>query len=211
MKYLTVFVLSIAVLFMAACSGGGVEPTAVPEPTETKPALETAVPTAESYPANQANEPVPVPIEPYPGAAPTLEAYDPYPGQDNSAGSDPILDSAYPAEADMADMPSGPGDGTPQEAPKPGVPDEATAIAQQISEDLASRLNLDMTDVTLVSSTPVEWSDSSLGCPAEGFAYLQVITPGYQMILAANDQQYDYHTDLNGNFVLCQEGQPVTE
>ncbi|MFO7682477.1 MAG: hypothetical protein R6X34_20765 [Chloroflexota bacterium] len=198
MKYLTIFVLSIAVLFMAACSGGGVEPTAVPEPTETKPALETAVPTTESYPANQANEPVPVPI-------------DPYPGQDNSAGSDPILDSAYPAEADMADMPSGPGDGTPQEAPQPGVPDEAAAIAQQLSEDLASRLNLDITDVTLVSSAAVEWSDSSLGCPAEGFAYLQVITPGYQIILAANDQQYDYHTDLNGNFVLCQKGRPVTE
>ena len=51
----------------------------------------------------------------------------------------------------------------------------------------------------------VEWSDASLGCPQEGFMYAQVITPGYLIILEAQGEQYEYHTDQTTNVVLCQE------
>jgi len=50
----------------------------------------------------------------------------------------------------------------------------------------------------------VEWSDASLGCPKPGFAYAQVITPGYRIVLTAGQQQYEYHTDKSRAVVLCE-------
>lgn len=73
--------------------------------------------------------------------------------------------------------------------------------------DLAANLEIDPTDISLVSMEAQEWRDASLGCPQEGMMYAQVITPGYLIILAAADQQYEYHTDLTTNVVLC-EAQP---
>lgn len=214
MKFLTMFAMSTLILLVTACTGGG-EPTAVPEPIETKPALETAVPTptsqptTDAYPDNNELTATSEPVEGYPPAAPTLEPVNPYPGQDGALISDPVVDSAYPAEANMSDLPTGPGDGQPEEAPRPGVPNEAVAITQQVSEDLAARLRIDVGEIGVISSADVEWSDGALGCPQEGFAYVQVITPGYQIVLEANNQQYTYHTDMNGNFLLCQDGKPV--
>ena len=79
-----------------------------------------------------------------------------------------------------------------------------TALAAAIA-DLSQRLNVPASDISLVSMEAKEWNDSSLGCPQEGMMYAQVITPGYLMILAAQDQQYPYHTDTKTNVVLCQK------
>ena len=214
MKYLTVLVMSVTVLLFAACSSGGGEPTVAPEATETKPAMETAVPTNapaptdESYPATLPTaEPV---DESYPGAAPTSEPYDPYPDQEAETTSEIVTDSAYPSEVDLSDVASETGDGQPQIAPKPGVPDDSTATTQQVNLALADRLGIDISEITVVIIEAVEWSDSSLGCPAPGYAYAQVITPGYQITLKSGGEEYNYHTDQNGNFVLCgEDGQPV--
>ncbi len=46
------------------------------------------------------------------------------------------------------------------------------------------------------------WPDTSLGCPQKGMMYAQVITPGFRVVLAVNDQDYEYHTD-NARVVLC--------
>jgi hypothetical protein len=206
MKYLTIFVMSLIVMLFAACSSGGNEPTVEPEATETKPALATAVATDESYPAN----PTPEPIDPYPGEVPTTEPYNPYPDQEAETASDVVIDSVYPSDVNLSDIVSEPGDGQPQEAPQPGVPDESTAAAHMVSQDLAVRLDSDVSEIAVVGAEAVNWPDSSLGCPAAGYAYAQVITPGYKITLESGDAQYTYHTDLNGNFVLCDEdNQPV--
>lgn len=217
MKYLTIIVMSLTVLLFAACSSGGGEPTTEPEPeaTETKPAMETAVPTEAPDPTDEpypAEEPTTEPVdESYPGAAPTSEPYDPYPDQEAETTSEEIItDSAYPAEVDLSEVTSEPGDGQPQEAPKPGVPDDSTAISQQVNLALAERLGIDISEITVVIIEATEWSDSSLGCPASGYAYAQVITPGYKITLKSDGEEYNYHTDLNGNFVLCgEDGQPI--
>lgn len=194
MKFLTMFVMSAVILLMAACSPGGGELTPVPEPIETKPALETAVPLSTSQPTTAA-----YPDAGYPAAASILETVDPYPGQDDGLAVEPAFDSAYPAA----------GDETAEESSQPDVPDAAVNIVQQVSQDLAGRLSLDVADITVVSATEIEWPDSALGCPQEGYAYMQVITPGYQVVLTANNQEYEYHTNMTGNFLLCQEGKPV--
>jgi hypothetical protein len=51
----------------------------------------------------------------------------------------------------------------------------------------------------------MEWSDASLGCPQEGMMYAQVITPGYLIVLEAQGQTFEYHTDQGTNVVLCQK------
>jgi hypothetical protein len=69
--------------------------------------------------------------------------------------------------------------------------------------DLASRLAVPAEKIMLVEATEVEWSDSSLGCPQPDMGYLQVITPGYRIILDVNGQSHEYHTNKAGYFVYC--------
>ena len=55
----------------------------------------------------------------------------------------------------------------------------------------------------VVRVTEEEWPDSSLGCPKPGQAYLQVITPGYRVVLGANGKEYEYHTDMASQVIAC--------
>ncbi|HRQ41015.1 MAG TPA: hypothetical protein PLD25_24125 [Chloroflexota bacterium] len=101
---------------------------------------------------------------------------------------------------------------TPQVIPGPGLPNPLTALVNQVSQDLARRLSIDISQVALVETVAVDWSDSSLGCPQPGMGYLTVITPGYVITLTAQGEEYTYHTDQGRYFVLCgADGRPVPE
>ena len=53
----------------------------------------------------------------------------------------------------------------------------------------------------------VTWSDASLGCPQEGFAYAQVITPGYKLLFSHEGAVYAVHTNDDGSHaVVCEDG-----
>jgi len=79
------------------------------------------------------------------------------------------------------------------------------ALAAAIA-DLSKQSSVPPDEITLVSMEAMEWSDSSLGCPQEGFMYAQVITPGYLIVLEANGEQFTYHTDQEGNSIVrCEE------
>ena len=81
---------------------------------------------------------------------------------------------------------------------------EAYIVDRAVS-DLAQRLGVSEDDVQVVSVEEVEWSDSSLGCPAEEMDYAQVITPGYEVTLQVDDDVYSYHSDEGLLMVLCGE------
>ncbi|MSP13335.1 MAG: hypothetical protein EXR62_10320 [Chloroflexi bacterium] len=50
----------------------------------------------------------------------------------------------------------------------------------------------------------IEWRDSSLGCPEPGKMYLQVIIPGYRVVLQKNGETIEIHTDKSGDhMVIC--------
>ena len=88
----------------------------------------------------------------------------------------------------------------------PDVPADAEAAVAWAVADLASRLAVREDAVTLASIEAVDWSDSSLGCPQPGYMYLQVITPGYRIVLAADDATYAYHAAQGAeNAVYCAE------
>ena len=66
---------------------------------------------------------------------------------------------------------------------------------------LAEELGVLEADVKVVSFERVTWSDSSLGVPQPGEAYLQVLTPGYRVRLSVLNQEYVYHTDMRNHLV----------
>jgi len=80
--------------------------------------------------------------------------------------------------------------------------------------DLASRLGIgeDQIEAQIRMNLleTVEWRDSSLGCPEPGRMYLQVITPGYRIVLRAGGKLYEYHAAQGQNrAILCEGGIPV--
>ncbi|MGN6756795.1 MAG: hypothetical protein ACTHMJ_10455 [Thermomicrobiales bacterium] len=68
---------------------------------------------------------------------------------------------------------------------------------------LADELHVATSTIEVVTAEPVEWPNSSLGCPQPGRAYLQIVTPGYRVVLAANGQRYEYHTNNRDMIVRC--------
>jgi hypothetical protein len=93
--------------------------------------------------------------------------------------------------------------------PAPGVPDSQVKVEQIAIQDLASRLGVRVENVKVKSGEEVEWSDGSLGCPEKDRMYIQVITPGYLFILEVDGQEYEYHTDLQDQLILCIDGRPA--
>ena len=56
--------------------------------------------------------------------------------------------------------------------------------------------------ITLLSEEAVDFSDSSLGCPQPGMSYMQVITPGHQIMAEYAGEIYDVRV-AGGRAVIC--------
>ena len=67
---------------------------------------------------------------------------------------------------------------------------------------LAEQLHVDVDTISVISTEKVEWPDACLGVKPAGTMCAQVITSGYRIILDAQGQRYEYHTDLNGGRVV---------
>ncbi len=79
------------------------------------------------------------------------------------------------------------------------------SVVQLAATNLAKELNIAPDQVEIRSAEQREWSDSSLGCPEPGRAYMQVITPGYKVILFANGREYTYHTNMQNMAIHCEK------
>ncbi|MFP3852751.1 MAG: hypothetical protein ACLFWD_00510 [Anaerolineales bacterium] len=96
----------------------------------------------------------------------------------------------------------------PMETPPPQhIPPMRDLIVDKVVADLAARLEIPSSAVEVIDVEEMIWSDASLGCPRPGMMYVQVVTPGYRVVLEAEGQTYPYHTDERGRFVLCNEGE----
>ncbi len=90
-----------------------------------------------------------------------------------------------------------------------GVGDELARVVALAREDLAARTGIWPERIGIRSTEDVVWPDGSLGCPAPGQGYLQVLTPGFQIVLEAAGQPYDYRADRRGALLLCQDRRPL--
>jgi hypothetical protein len=88
----------------------------------------------------------------------------------------------------------------------PNLPPGSESAVKAAIEDLSSLQNIAAAEISVQSVEATDWSDSSLGCPQEGFMYAQVITPGYLILLEAGGETHEYHTNQTGDsVVLCKE------
>ncbi len=72
---------------------------------------------------------------------------------------------------------------------------EYSPVVDLAKKDLSERLNIPIGNIKLVKEEAVDWPDTSLGYPEKGMMYAQVITPGFRIILKAQDKLYEYHSD----------------
>jgi hypothetical protein len=72
-------------------------------------------------------------------------------------------------------------------------------------ETAADRLGVSVDELTIETVEPMDWPDTSLGCPKEGQFYAQVITPGYLVLVSAGDTKVEYHTNESDHVVFCGE------
>jgi len=102
--------------------------------------------------------------------------------------------------------PSPSGAGAPSTAPTGGaVP---VAILDAAKADLARRTGLDPATFTVIRADAVVWADGSLGCPVPGMMYVQMVTPGYWIVLGTGDASYDYRSGRSGPVRLCEQPSP---
>ncbi|MFA4957837.1 MAG: formylglycine-generating enzyme family protein [Candidatus Methanoperedens sp.] len=72
---------------------------------------------------------------------------------------------------------------------------EYSPVVDIAKKDLSERLSIPIGDIKLVKEEAVDWPNTGLGFPEEGMMYAQVITPGFRIILKAQDKLYEYHSD----------------
>jgi len=108
------------------------------------------------------------------------DAAKPFQQQDPLPGSTPPQGPADPAE------------------PRPALPQEGeSAVA-----DLAARLGVPPSAISVRSVEAVQWNDASLGWAQPGYLYAQIVIPGYRIVLEVAGKSYEYHTG-GSHFVLC--------
>lgn len=84
-------------------------------------------------------------------------------------------------------------------------PTELNGIVGLAVSDLATRLEIAESAITVVLVEEVVWSDGSLGCPQPGMSYIQVLTDGLRTVLEANGRIYDYRSGGSSGPVLCEQ------
>jgi len=98
----------------------------------------------------------------------------------------------------------------PEGTPKPeGTETPMKSAAENAIADLAVRLGVDATAITVISLQSVTWSDGSIGCPEPGFAYPQVLVPGQRIVLEANGARYEYHAGTTNMVRYCANPMPA--
>lgn len=171
------------ILALTACGPAATPPDIPPMTVEAQ----DVPPTSPVNPPEPAGLPTEIPG---PEPSPTTPS-EPAPTSLPNEISEPVSPTAAPMPA-QADQPA------------QGVPGSEAAAAAAVA-DLSKQTGLPADQITVASVQPMEWSDASLGCPQEGMMYAQVITPGYLVVLSAQGQTYEYHTDQGTNVILCKK------
>lgn len=110
---------------------------------------------------------------------------------------------------------AGPAPGEPVQA-IPAQPPAATqppldavipaAAIERLRGEAARAAGVSLDAVRVLESEAVTWPDSGLGCSGPEESTLQVLTPGYRVVLEADGRTLEYRGDRRGHFSLCPAG-----
>ena len=114
----------------------------------------------------------------------------------NSGSAGPGEESAPTAEpANTEKLP------TPTKLPVDLTPAQLAAL-----NTLAEKLNVSPDKITLISTEAVTWPDGCLGVVRMGVMCTQAEVPGFKIVLEADGQKYEIHTNQDGSVALLAEG-----
>jgi hypothetical protein len=89
------------------------------------------------------------------------------------------------------------------------IPVDVPPAQRAAIQALAAALGINTDQVKVVSVEAVEWPNGCLGVQRMGVMCTQQIVPGFRIILEANGQRYEYHTNRSGSqLVLAENQQP---
>jgi hypothetical protein len=114
-----------------------------------------------------------------------------------SSTTNPSTEASSSPSEPLPPPPSGTG-----QQPGANVPAD---LLNKVLIDAANRAGVTVDQVRVASATVQTWSDGSLGCPKPGEMYIQVLVDGYQIMVEAGGQTYDYRTSDRGSFKLCEQ------
>lgn len=125
---------------------------------------------------------------------------------EGSEKCDDTADAPPPNLGDLdPDQPVDSGGGTDVEiCEAAGNPECERRAMEAALNHLADTLDIDASEISISDSNYTEWSNACLGAAGPNEACAEVITPGFVIILEAGGDQYEYHTDTNGNVRLAE-------
>jgi hypothetical protein len=110
---------------------------------------------------------------------------------------------------------AGPAPGDPVQAlpaqPPSVAPPAKAAVApgdviEHLRNEAARQAGVPLDSVSVLESEAVTWPDSGFGCSGPQENTLQVLTPGFRVVMQAGDRRLEYRGDRRGHFSLCPEG-----
>jgi hypothetical protein len=110
---------------------------------------------------------------------------------------------------------AGPAPGDPVQAlptQPPSAPPRATTavvpgdVIERLRNEAARHAGVPIDSVSVLESEAVTWPDSAFGCSGPQESTLQVLTPGFRVVLRAGDRRLEYRGDRRGHFSLCPAG-----
>lgn len=75
---------------------------------------------------------------------------------------------------------------------------------------LSGKLGLPAEKISLISTDAVTWPDGCLGIVRIGVMCTQAEVPGFKIVLEANGQNYEFHTNVDGSIVQLAEGAQIS-
>jgi hypothetical protein len=78
-------------------------------------------------------------------------------------------------------------------------------VIQVALDAVAAQLDVSEDNLVIVMSAQRDWPDTSLGCPGQGIAYAQIVTPGYIVTVDTDDlvTEVEVHTDQGARAAIC--------
>jgi dipeptidyl aminopeptidase/acylaminoacyl peptidase len=104
------------------------------------------------------------------------------------------------ASSQVAPVPPAPAPPEPVlSAPSPSELDPV----QLALDTAADHIQVPVEQLVVLTVEPIDWSDSSLGCPEPDRAYSQVITPGFLVVVATDDGSTELHIHTDQGPARC--------
>jgi hypothetical protein len=92
---------------------------------------------------------------------------------------------------------------TPASDPSPYDPALQSLVDAALA-DLAGRLGVEESAITVVSAEAVVWPDGAIGCPQPGMVYTQVQVEGAKVVLDHQGTTFAYHSGGGKPVFLCE-------